>query len=58
MQFFWDDIMEPGNTLYRRDLEKNLDVLAVHWDELLRGEPVSLTARMDSTVRTSGFRRV
>lgn len=50
--------MEPGNKLYRRDLEKNLDVLAVHWDELLRGEPVSLAARMDSTVRTSGFRRV
>lgn len=47
MQFFGDDIMEPGNTLYRRDLEKNLDVLAAHRAELLKGEPVSLVARMD-----------
>ena len=46
LQFFGDDIMEPGNTLYRRDLEKNLDVLMTHRDELLRGEPVSLVARM------------
>ncbi|MCB7304448.1 response regulator [Bariatricus massiliensis] len=46
LQFFGDDIMEPGNTLYRRDLEKNLDVLVAHRDELLRGEPVSLVARM------------
>lgn len=46
IQFFGDDIMEPGNTLYHRDLEKNLDVLAAHRDELLKGNPVSLVARM------------
>lgn len=47
IEFFGDDIMEPGNTLYKRDLEKNLDVLIAHQDELLRGDPVSLVARMD-----------
>lgn len=46
MQFFGDDIMERGNTLYRRDLEKNLPVLLAHKSELLNGEPVSLVARM------------
>ncbi|MCC2816934.1 response regulator [Lachnoclostridium pacaense] len=46
MQFFGDDIMERGNTLYRRDLEKNLPVLLAHRSELLNGEPVSLVARM------------
>ncbi len=46
MQFFRYDIMESGNTLYRKNLEKNLPVLASHRDEFLAGKPVSLVARM------------
>ncbi len=46
MQFFGYDIMESGNTLYRKNLEKNLPVLASHRDEFLAGKPVSLVARM------------